>query len=134
LLIGAVLIAWILYEFTIFSARMLLQPILIGVGALMVVIPLPLGLTAGGTTLRMAEDLSRWVGDRALAERETRERCRSLGVRDKWTLQQASRPSFVGFRRWMAHKRSPTSGASALLLLRGTFSGDGSRERPDPTQ
>ena len=66
MLIGAVLIAWILYEFTIFSARMLLQPILIGVGALMVVIPLPLGLTAGGTTLRMAEDLSRWVGDRGL--------------------------------------------------------------------
>jgi hypothetical protein len=41
MLIGVVLIAWILYEFTIFSDRMLLQPILIGVGVLMVAIPLP---------------------------------------------------------------------------------------------
>jgi hypothetical protein len=40
MLIGVVLIAWILYEFTIFSDRMLLQPILIGVGVLMVAIPL----------------------------------------------------------------------------------------------
>jgi hypothetical protein len=40
ILVGAILIAWILYEFTIFSDRIVLQPILIGVGALMVAIPL----------------------------------------------------------------------------------------------
>lgn len=38
--LGAVLIAWILYEFAIFPDRIALQPILIGVGALMVAIPL----------------------------------------------------------------------------------------------
>jgi hypothetical protein len=35
---GATLVAWILYEFTIFSERMVLQPILLGVGAAMVAI------------------------------------------------------------------------------------------------
>ena len=40
MLVGAVLVAWILYEFAIFPDRMVLQPILIGVGALMVAIPL----------------------------------------------------------------------------------------------
>lgn len=40
ILIGAILIAWILYELTIFSDQMVLQPILIGVGALMVAIPM----------------------------------------------------------------------------------------------
>ena len=39
MLVGALLIAWILYEFVIFPDRILLQPILIGVGALMVAIP-----------------------------------------------------------------------------------------------
>jgi magnesium-transporting ATPase (P-type) len=38
--IGAVLIAWIVYEFTLFSDRMVLQPILLVVGAVMVAIPL----------------------------------------------------------------------------------------------
>jgi hypothetical protein len=40
MLVGSVLIAWILYEFTIISDLMLLQPILITVGALMVATPL----------------------------------------------------------------------------------------------
>jgi hypothetical protein len=40
ILVGATLIAWILYEFTILPELMVLQPILIGVGALMVAIPL----------------------------------------------------------------------------------------------
>jgi hypothetical protein len=33
---GATLVVWILYEFTIFSERMVLQPILLGVGVAMV--------------------------------------------------------------------------------------------------
>jgi hypothetical protein len=37
---GAVLMAWILYELTLFPDRMVLQPILFVVGALMVAIPL----------------------------------------------------------------------------------------------
>ena len=40
MLVGAILIAWILYEFTIFSETIALQPILIGVGTLMIAIPL----------------------------------------------------------------------------------------------
>ena len=35
---GATLVAWILYEFTIFSERIVLQPILLGVGVAMVAI------------------------------------------------------------------------------------------------
>lgn len=38
--VGAVLIAWILYELAIISDRIVLQPILMVVGALMVAIPL----------------------------------------------------------------------------------------------
>jgi hypothetical protein len=33
---GATLVAWILYELTIFSERMVLQPILLGIGVAMV--------------------------------------------------------------------------------------------------
>ena len=33
---GATLVAWILYEFTIFQDRMVLQPILLGIGVAMV--------------------------------------------------------------------------------------------------
>jgi len=40
MLIGTVLIAWILYEFTIFPDRIALQPILMAVGSLMIAIPL----------------------------------------------------------------------------------------------
>jgi hypothetical protein len=39
MLIGTILITWILYEFTIFSERIALQPILLGVGMLMIAIP-----------------------------------------------------------------------------------------------
>ncbi len=38
--IGAVLVAWILYEFAIFSEKIWLQPVLIVVGLMMVGIPL----------------------------------------------------------------------------------------------
>jgi hypothetical protein len=38
--LGAVLIGWILYEFTVLPQVIALQPILIGVGVLMVAIPL----------------------------------------------------------------------------------------------
>jgi hypothetical protein len=38
---GSVLVGWILYEFAIIPERIALQPILIGVGILMVAIPLP---------------------------------------------------------------------------------------------
>jgi hypothetical protein len=38
--IGAVLVAWILYEFVIFSDRIWLQPVLLGVGLIMVAVPL----------------------------------------------------------------------------------------------
>jgi hypothetical protein len=40
ILAGAILIAWIVYEFTIFSETIALQPILIGIGVLMIAIPL----------------------------------------------------------------------------------------------
>ena len=52
MLVGAVLIAWILYEFTIFSERIALQPILIGVGTLMIVIPLLPSMRRYSTTRR----------------------------------------------------------------------------------
>jgi hypothetical protein len=40
MLAGAVLIVWILYEFVILADRMILQPLLIGVGIVMMAIPL----------------------------------------------------------------------------------------------
>jgi hypothetical protein len=40
ILVGLLLVGWILYEFTIFSDRMALQPILLAVGVLMAAIPL----------------------------------------------------------------------------------------------
>jgi len=40
MLVGAILIAWIVYEFAIFPETIALQPILIGVGTLMIAIPL----------------------------------------------------------------------------------------------
>ena len=38
--VGSVLMIWIVYEFTVLPERMVLQPILLAVGALMVAIPL----------------------------------------------------------------------------------------------
>jgi hypothetical protein len=38
--VGSVLMSWIVYEFTVLPERMVLQPILLAVGALMVAIPL----------------------------------------------------------------------------------------------
>jgi hypothetical protein len=52
LLVGVILIAWIVYEFTIFPETIALQPILIGVGMLMIAIPLLPSMRRYSTTRR----------------------------------------------------------------------------------
>jgi hypothetical protein len=59
IVIGAILVAWILYEFAIFSATIWLQPVLIVVGLMMVGIPLTPAMRRWYRTSRTARKRAR---------------------------------------------------------------------------